>query len=357
VSGRVPVAILGASGYVGQQFSRLLADHPRYEPTVFTGSPGSGVRRLAEIWRLAEPMPAVLDPVRVRPMGAAAIARTGVRLAFGALPSGSAKLLESGLRRRGVHVFSNSADHRNTPGSPLLIPEVNPDHAELLGRPGGTVLVTNPNCTATGLALALAPVLGRLRPRRIFVTSYQALSGAGLGGVSGLAIQDNVIPFVRGEEEKVESETRRLLGRVQGRRIWPESAAVIAQCARVGVRDGHLLAVTVEARSTPSIGELLEAWSSFRPLERLGLPTAPREPVVVRDEEDRPQPLLDRWAGAPERARGMSVVLGRIRWSAPFLRFFALSHNAVRGAAGGSLLNAEFLEAVGRLPGLGRRSP
>jgi aspartate-semialdehyde dehydrogenase len=251
--------------------------------------------------------------------------------------------IETELARRGIHVFTNAADHRLDPSVPLLVPEVNPGHLALgRRRRSRGWLVANPNCTATGLALALAPIVRLLAPRAIHVATYQALSGAGLPGLSSLAMTDNAIPFIPEEEGKVAIETPRLLGSLGAGGVRPLAAPVIAQCVRIGVRDGHLEAVTVVAKERPKAAELLLAWSSFDPLRSEELPTAPHPPIVVRGEPDRPQPLLDRWAGSPESARGMAAVVGRVRWDPPFLRFFVLSHNAVRGGAGGSVLNAEF---------------
>lgn len=349
----IPTAILGASGYIGQHFARLLADHPRFGlPFLGAGERSEG-KTLGELWQLAEAPPSALADRRLEPWSPARLARAGVEVAFSALPSGTAGPIETELARRGVHVFSNAADHRLDPGVPLLVPEVNGDHLSLLGRRtarGPGILVTNPNCSTTGLVLALAPIAEILRPRSIHVATYQALSGAGYPGVPSLAITDNVVPFIREEEEKMTRETARILGVRRGRRIVDLPTPVLAHCARVGTREGHLEAVTIEAEHRPSRAEIEAAWRTFDPLGGLDLPTAPHPPIELRREHDRPQPLRDRWAGAPHRARGMAAVVGRVRWEPPFLRFFVLSHNAVRGGAGGSVLNAELALARGDLP-------
>ena len=347
----IPCAILGASGYIGQHFSRLLADHPSFGSPLLGAGERSEGRTLGELWQLEEPAPASLVDVRLVHRTPARLARLGVRVVFSALPSGTAGPIESGLVRRGISVFSNAADHRTDPDVPLLVPEVNPDHLGLAAarRPGRGLLVTNPNCSTTGLVLALRPVLAALAPRAIHVATYQALSGAGYPGVPSLSIADNVVPFIREEEEKIERESARLLGLRTGRRIVPLRSAVVAHCVRVGTREGHLEAVTVEATRRPSREALESAWSSFDPLRDLRLATAPHPPIELRSEADRPQPLRDRWAGRPTRARGMAAVIGRIRWAPPYLRFFVLSHNAVRGGAGGSVLNAELALARGLL--------
>ena len=356
---RLPCAILGASGYIGQHFARLLADHPWFEPPALVATERSHGRTLADVWQLEEPPPEPLAGARLVTHTASSLGRSGVRVAFSALPSGTAGALESELVRRGVSVFSNAADHRMDPRVPLLVPEVNAAHLGLI-RPRGVrraFLVTNPNCSATGLALALAPLREPLAPRRVHVATYQSLSGAGYPGVPSLSITDNVVPFIRDEEEKIREETDRMFGRRRGRGVTPSRLPVLAHCVRVQTREGHLEAVTVEAGRRPSLREVETAWRSFDPLRRLSLPTAPHPPIELRREDDRPQPLRDRWAGHPQRARGMAAVVGRVRWTPPYLRFFVLSHNAVRGGAGASVLNAELAYSRGLLRGLGGRVP
>jgi aspartate-semialdehyde dehydrogenase len=345
---RIPVAVLGAGGYIGQHFVRLLADHPLFEVRAMTGGSRSSRQRFGELWQLSEDPPAGFSERKLTNQGPRALAAAGVRVAFSALPSGTARATESELIRRGVHVFSNASDFRQDPGVPLLVPEVNPGHLGL-ARPGKPLHVTNPNCTATGLVLALAPLWEPLRPRAVHVATYQALSGAGLPGVPSLHAMDNVVPWIDGEEEKVERESRHILGPVRGGRVHPVTVPFSMHCVRVPVRDGHLEAVTVDARSRPARSELLSAWRRFDPLRALELPTAPHPPLQIRSEPDRPQPFRDRWAGSPPRARGMAGVIGRVRWDPPYLRFFVLSHNAVRGGAGGSVLNAELAAARGLL--------
>jgi aspartate-semialdehyde dehydrogenase len=348
---RIPTAILGAGGYIGQHFTRLLADHPEFAPPRLVGSERSHGKRLSDVWQLAEAPPSALEGERLEVLSAGQLEQARVRVVFSALPSGTAGPLETELTRRGISVFSNAADHRLDPQVPLLVPEVNADHLTLADhRPRGRgLLVTNPNCSTTGLVLALAPIVGRLRPRSVHVTTYQALSGAGYPGVPSLSIADNVVPFIDGEEEKIARESARLLGTRRGHRIVPCAVPFLAHCARVGTREGHLEAVTVETTRPLRRSEVEDAWREFDPLRGDSLPTAPHPPVELRRETDRPQPLRDRWAGHPPRARGMAAVVGRVRWDPPFLRFFVLSHNAVRGGAGGSVLNAELALARGAL--------
>jgi len=356
---KLPCAILGAGGYIGQHFARLLADHPIFDLEVLGAGERSEGRRLGEVWQLAEGPPPEIERAVLRQASPRALAAAGVRIAFSALPSGTAGPVESELCRRGVSVFTNAADHRMDPDVPLLVPEVNADHLALAGNPSRRrgILVANANCSTTGLVLALAPVRSLLKPRAVHATTYQSLSGAGFPGVASLTITDNVLPFIPEEEEKVARESAKILGPLRARRVRPLATPFLVHCARVATREGHLEAVTVEAARRPSRTELLDAWSSFDPLRGLELPTAPHPPIEVRAEEDRPQPLRDRWAGRPLRARGMAAVVGRIRWDPPFLRFFTLSHNAVRGGAGGSVLNAELAVARGALPpGTGGRS-
>lgn len=353
MSERIPVAVLGAGGYIGQHFVRLLADHPQFDLVWLGGGERSAGQTIDALWQLEEAPPPAVAGTDLRPTTPASLARAGVRIVFSGLPSGVAGPVETDLCRRGIAVFSNAADHRMDPDVPLLIPEVNPDHLHLLDRrrSGRAPLVANANCSTTGLALGLAPVADLLGPSRIHVATYQALSGAGYPGVASLTIADNLVPHIPHEEEKIALETNRIFGRRGAGRVRDRDWPVLAHCARVAVRDGHLEAVTVEATQRPTLAELTRAWTKFDPLARVGLPTAPHPPVVLRPEPDRPQPLRDRWAGHPYHARGMAATVGRVRWEPPFLRFFLLSHNAVRGGAGGSVLNAELALAHGYLSG------
>jgi aspartate-semialdehyde dehydrogenase len=355
----IPTAILGATGYIGQHFARLLADHPVFGMPRLVSTERSGGKRLGDVWQLGEPPAPAIEGARLETLSPGALARAGVRVVFSALPSGTAGPIETELSRRGVAVFTNAADHRMDSDVPLLVPEVNGDHlAVARGRPRTRgPIVANPNCSAAGLVLALAPLLGPLAPTTVHVTTYQALSGAGYPGVPSLTITDNVVPFIDGEEEKLAHESARLLGTRRDGEILPFPGRILAHCARVGTREGHLEAVTVETPATPRRSEIEEAWREFDPLRGEELPTAPHPPIELRREPDRPQPLRDRWAGRPPRARGMAAVVGRVRWNPPFLRFFVLSHNAVRGGAGGSVLNAELALARGFLDPRGRRRP
>lgn len=355
---RHPTVLLGASGWIGQHFARLLDDHPYFEPPVLTGVKSAG-KTLRDVWQLPDvPLPHHLGDAQLLSLTPRQIAQMGTRVAFSALPSSEAGPFESELARRGVAVFSNASSHRMDPNVPLVIPEVNGDHLSAIpsrrGRSG--FIVANSNCSTAGLALAMAPLVPLVRPTDVFVATYQALSGAGYPGVPSLAIGDNVLPFIPEEEEKMERETQKILGGYDARRhrFVPREIPVSAHCARVGSREGHLEAITVMTGRPTSEPSVLRAWEEFRPLsdpdgtEDL-LPTAPLRPVVHLREPDRPQPLRDRWAGAPERARGMAVAVGRLRVDRRSVRFFALVHNAVRGGAGGSVLNAELAARRGLL--------
>jgi len=348
---RLPCAILGASGYIGQHFSRLLAEHPSFEPPLLGSSDRSEGKTLEDVWQLAEAPPGALATRRLVRTTPARLRRAGVRVVFSALPSGTAGPLESEIARRGISVFTNAADHRMDPRVPLLVPEVNADLLRIAPRPTPTrgLLVANPNCSATGLVIGLAPLLPLLAPRSIHVTTYQSLSGAGYPGVPSLSITDNVVPFVRDEEEKLAAESARILGRRRDRQVRELTTPFVVHCARVATREGHLEAVTLEATRRPSRLAIERALRSFDPLAGRELPSAPHPPIELRSEPDRPQPIRDRWAGSPPRARGMAVVAGRVRWTPPYLRFFLLVHNAVRGGAGASVLNAELAIEQGLL--------
>ena len=257
--------------------------------------------------------------------------------------------LEERYARAGHLVASNARNHRMDPLVPLVIPEVNRDHLELLDRQrfgSGGGIVTNPNCSAIVIAVALAPILRAFGIQAVVASTYQAVSGAGYPGVASLDILGNVVPFVPGgEEQKVETETHKILGRIGAKGVAPAEFPLSAQCHRVPVIDGHLVAMSVRLGRRATQKEILAAWRSFRPLAKLDLPSAPNPPIEVRMEEDRPQPRLD-----ADRAGGMAVSVGRLR-SCPVLdwKFDALGHNTIRGAAGASILNAEILVREGRL--------
>jgi aspartate-semialdehyde dehydrogenase len=272
------------------------------------------------------------------------------RIVFSALDANVAGPIEEEFARAGYMVSSNSKNHRMDDDVPLLIPEVNADHTAIIEQQkkryhGKGYIVTNPNCSTIGLVLALAPIHKSYGITKIMVTTMQALSGAGYPGVASLDIIDNVIPFIGGEEAKVESETLKLLGTMNGNRFHFADIKVSASCNRVNVKDGHLESVSIEMKRKPSIEELIHTLREFNPLQGLQLPFAPPQPIMVRDEENRPQPRYDRDAG-----KGMACVVGRVR-KCPVLdyKFTILSHNTIRGAAGAAILNAEYLKVKGLL--------
>ena len=352
---KLEVGILGATGMVGQRLASLLENHPWFELRWLAASDRSAGKKYAEAcnWRLRDPMPAAVRDLVVNdcvPNGAAP------QLLFASLDSKVAGEVEGAFARAGHAVVSNSSYYRMVPGVPLVIPEVNPGHLALIrdqrrkhGWPG--MIVTNPNCTTVGLAMSLAPLERAFGLARVMMTSMQAVSGAGYPGVPTLDILGNVIPYIGGEEEKVEAETQKLLGVLDvdsshDGHVKPGNFAVSAQCNRVLVEDGHMETVSVELRSKASADQLLASWRGFEaPTEVRSLPSAPRRPVVVRDEPDRPQPKFD-----VNTESGMAAVVGRLR-ACPVLdyKYVVLSHNTIRGAAGAALLNAELMKAEGYL--------
>jgi len=343
------VGILGATGMVGQRFIELLVDHPQFEVTAVAASDRSQGKTFGEActWRLAGDMP---DAVRSLPVQAPA-APIDCDLVFSSLPGEIARETEGSFAAAGYPVISNSSAFRMDEDVPLLIPEVNHEHIALLKLQRnkyskGGFIVTNPNCSTIMIALALAPLHAAFGVESCVATTLQALSGAGYPGVASLDIIDNVLPFIGGEEEKIETETVKILGRFNESKIDPAPMAVSAQCHRVNVADGHMAAVRVKFARKPSLNDLRNALTSFRSLpQELGLHSAPAEPIVIRDEENRPQPKLDRDAG-----KGMTITAGRIKPDTVLdYRFVVLSHNTIRGAAGAAILNAELLLALGEL--------
>lgn len=344
------VGILGATGLVGQRLVQRLETHPWFRTTVVAASDRSAGRPYAEAtrWSLSGAPPSQIATMTVRSCRADEFGDCD--LVLSALDAAPAREIEPELARGGFPVISNSSAWRMGDDVPLVIPEVNPDHLGLVERQrsktGGGFIVTNPNCSATGLALALAPLHSAFGLRRLVVTTLQAISGAGASGPRALELMDNVVPWIPGEEDKLESELSKILGSMTPDSVRPLSLEVSAHCHRVPVIDGHLEAVSLECERQVRPEEAAESMRGFRgEVASLGLPSSIPQPIVVREEDDRPQPRLDRDAGG-----GMAVVVGRIR-PCPVLglRLVLLSHNTVRGAAGGTLLNAELLAARGLL--------
>lgn len=345
---RIPVAVLGGTGTVGQRFIQLLESHPWFEVAEVMASDQSAGKPYAEAvgsrWKLSTAIPAPTAKLRVKGPGESLRSR----ILFSALDASVAGELEERYAKQGHLVSSNARNHRMEPLVPLVIPEVNRDHIELLDRQpygGHAGIVTNPNCSAIVIAMALAPLHRAFGIDAAVIATYQATSGAGYPGVPSLDILGNVIPFISGEEAKIESETHKILGRLGPKGIAPAEFPLSAHCHRVPVVDGHLVATSVRFRRRATQREILEAWRSFRPLRKLGLPSAPEDPILARPEDDRPQPRLD-----ADRSGGMGVTVGRLR-RCPVLewKFEALGHNTIRGAAGAAILNAEILASDGRL--------
>jgi len=345
---RHKVGILGATGMVGQRFIQLLENHPWFEVDWLAASDRSSGKKYGDAvrWKLDTPLPDRIAAIPVSP----AEPEGAPRIIFAALDADIARELEPQFAAAGCAVISNSSAFRMQPAVPLVIPEVNADHLALIEnqswrKESGGYIVTNPNCSAIGLVLALKPIAERFGIEAIFVSTMQAVSGAGYPGVASMDILGNVVPFIRNEEEKMEAETLKLLGHLNGRVIEPLPAKMSTHCNRVAVEDGHMESVSIKLGKKGTRNELIAAWADFRPLAGKDLPTAPAQPVEFVTAEDRPQPRLDRMRGA-----GMSATVGRLRpcglldW-----KFTVLSHNTIRGAAGAALLNAELLVALGKL--------
>ncbi|MFQ5814794.1 MAG: aspartate-semialdehyde dehydrogenase [Anaerolineae bacterium] len=350
---KIKVGILGATGMVGQRFVQLLADHPWFEIAALAASERSVGIPYGEAchWVVSGDMPAVVKEMVIQECEP----DLDCRLVFSALPAKVAGPVEEEFAAAGYAVSSNARNHRPDPDVPLLVPEVNPDHLALIEiqqrrRGWKGFIVTNPNCSTAQLVLALKPLWDRFGITALSVVTMQALSGAGYPGVPSLDILDNVIPYIAGEEGKLEREPLKLLGRLEGEAVREAEMIISAQCHRVATREGHLEAVSVKLGREAGREEVVEALRGFRgPLQDLGLPSAPAHPIVVREEVDRPQPRLDR-----DEGEGMSVVVGRVR-GCPLLdyKFVLLGHNTIRGAAGAAILNAELLRARGYLEELG----
>jgi len=347
MSRKTPVGILGATGTVGQRFIQLLESHPWFEITWMAASDRSAQKTYTDAcrWRLSTPLPARIAAMKVSP----AVPEGAPKLIFAALDSGAATELEPRFAAAGCAVVSNSSSFRMQEDVPLVIPEVNSDHLALLKtqkwyKDSGGFIVTNPNCSAIGLVMALSPLHRTFGVEKVFVATMQAVSGAGYPGVASLDILGNVIPYIANEEPKMEAESRKLLGTLSGNSVVPADLALSAHCNRVAVEDGHTESVSLKLRRTAPAEEIISTWNDFRcTAQKLKLPSAPQQPVIYDPTPDRPQPRLDIHRGA-----GMSAVVGRLRPCNLFdWKFTVLSHNTIRGAAGAAVLNGELLKAQG----------
>jgi len=337
---KLKVGILGATGMVGQRFIQLLEEHPWFEIGALMASSRSAGKMYKEVakWYLKEGIPKGISEMIVEEIDKKVIEKFDLDLVFSAIPSDIAREIEGSFALE-IPVFSNTATYRMDDDVPLIIPEVNPEHLSLIKkqkekRGWDGFIVTNPNCTTIGLVIPLKPIVDKFGIEWVNVATMQALSGAGYDGVPSMAILDNVIPFIRNEEEKVEVETAKILGSVNKTADFD----IFASCNRVNVRDGHTESVFVKTEEDFDVEDLKERFRKFRgEPQELKLPTAPDRPIVVMEKEDRPQPIFDRDLG-----NGMSVSVGRIRRKkSQLLKFTCLSHNTIRGAAGASVLNAE----------------
>ncbi len=349
MNSKIPIGILGATGVVGQRFIQMLEHHPWFEVAWLAASDRSEGKPYAEAarWRLKTAIPSAVAKMRVSP----ATPEGAPKVIFAALDSAIAAELEPRFAEAGCAVVSNSSALRMQDDVPLVIPEVNAGHIKLIDIQGwrkksGGYVVTNPNCSAIGLVLALAPLHQRFGLETVMAVTMQAVSGAGYPGVASLDILGNVIPFIKNEEEKMEEETKKLLGQVNGSRVIPGAFGMSAQCNRVAVEDGHTESVSIRLKTKAKSEEIISSWNSYRAEpQTLKLPSAPERPIVYVEANDRPQPRFDVDMGA-----GMTTVVGRLRpCSVLDWKFTVLSHNTIRGAAGAALLNAELLKAKGYL--------
>jgi aspartate-semialdehyde dehydrogenase len=349
---KYPVGVLGATGMVGQRYIQLLENHPWFEVNWLAASDRSSGKSYGEAakWRLDTPLPERIAKMTVSP----AEAEGAPKIIFASVDAAIAREMEPRFAAAGCAVLSNSSAFRMAANVPLVIPEVNAEHLHLIEeqptrKDSGGYMVTNPNCSTIGLVLALKPIEERFGIEQIFAATMQAVSGAGYPGVASMDILDNVVPYIGSEEEKMEAETLKLLGKLEGHGVTPLNAKMTAHCNRVPVVDGHTECVSIKLGNklgrAATREDILAAWAEFKPLAGMELPFAPEQPVEWTEQNDRPQPRLDR-----NRGNGMTVTVGRLRpcnlldW-----KFVLLSHNTVRGAAGATILNAELLANLGKL--------
>jgi len=348
---KLNVAVLAATGMVGQRYVSMLSSHPYFKVTVVTGQSSVGKKYGQVVPSGSLPISKEALDLPVKSTGAEALRDTDV--VFSPLPTEVAQGLEPELVREGYNVITDASPHRMDEHVPLMVPEVNPSHLALVrlqkaeGWKGS--LVATPNCTAAGLALVLKPLHESLGLKKVLVSTMQAVSGAGYPGVPSLDILDNVIPYIKDEEEKVETEPLKMLGEVAEGRVAPARFRISAMVHRVATTDGHLESIYVETEERFEPKRVAESLAGFRgEPQKLSLPTAPAEPIIVTRDESRPQPRLDRYSGT---VPGMSVVVGRIRsgLDSKSGRLALLSHNTIRGAAGSTILTAELMYRKGLL--------
>jgi aspartate-semialdehyde dehydrogenase len=350
MSSKRKVVILGATGAVGQRFIQLLQGHPWFKIEVLAASERSAGKKYKEActWTMESDLPREIAEMLVVHADVESVEKAGnIDLAFSALPGDLAGPVETEFAAL-YPVFSKASAHRMDNDVPLIIPEVNPDHAALIpiqkkARGWKGFISTDPNCSTIQLAMTLKPLM-KFGLRQVVVSTMQALSGAGYPGVASLDIIDNVVPFISKEEEKLECEPLKILGTFDGNRVCNADFVLSASCNRVNVKDGHLESVFVKLGENPTVDEIEEAFRKFKgEPQKLKLPSAPENPIVVRKEPNRPQPRIDRNEG-----KGMSVVVGRIRKDPIMtIKYMCVGHNTIRGAAGGGILSAELMVAKG----------
>jgi len=342
---KIPVAILGATGSVGQRFVELLINHPWFEVAELAASDRSAGKKYCEAtnWIMQSPLPEKYANMIVKKCEP----NLESKIAFSGLDASVAGEIESEFAKNGYYIISNSRNHRFDEDVPLMIPEVNPDHLDLVkaqNYKGG--IITNPNCSTIGMVMALKPLYDAFGLDAVNIVTMQAVSGGGYPGVPSLDIIDNVVPFIGGEENKMETEPLKILGKLSGSKIENAQFKISAQCNRVAVIDGHLETVQVNFKKKPSKDEIIKVWKEFKSLpQELDLPSAPKQPIIYFTEDKYPQPKLHR-----NIDKGMAAAVGRLRECPLFdYKFIVLSHNTIRGAAGGTILIAELMKAKGYL--------
>lgn len=348
---KIKVGILGATGMVGQSYIALLSAHPWFQVSYVVASEKSAGKTYGSAvegrWHMQKEIPEEVRKLRVMTLDELDTAKKSCRFVFSALDSDLARIYEEKYAAAGIPVVSNASAHRSTEDVPVLIPEINPEHIKLINvqkknRGWKGFIVVKPNCSLQSYIIPLY-ALKSFSPKRVIITTMQAVSGAGYPGVASYDITDNIIPYIKGEEEKSEDEPLKILGSFNGNKIIPAEIKLSAHCNRVPVIDGHLACVSVEFEKKPSRHDILKLWQDFAPLKQLSLPSAPGHPIIYQHELDRPQPRLDRMA-----ENGMAITVGRLReCNVLHWRFVGLSHNTIRGAAGGGILNAELIKAGG----------
>jgi len=342
---KIKCAVLGATGVVGQNFLKLLSGHPYFELNAICASDARTGKKLAEIKEHVKGgIPDEFKDMTFDQNEVKVLVDKGVQVAFSGLPTEIATDIEKEAAAQGIKVFSNASSWRMDEHVPILIPEVNYPHLELVKiqqKSSKGFIVTNANCTTTGLTMALLPIIP-FGIKKLVVASYQAISGAGYPGVSALDINGNVIPYIKNEEPKMVAETRKICGEYSNSAIKPTDWEVYAHCVRVPTIVGHLISVHVELDKPTDYESVLANIKNYKtPAAVAGLPTTPDKPVIYNTDVDRPQPRYDVNLGAPKRTRGMAVAIGRLEVNKNIVRFVTISNNLVRGAAGGSVLNAE----------------